>query len=109
MPRSIARRIAADPKRAIYSKIGGDSPQRLVGEWAEHLADGRAEMVLLAGAEAIANTKAAIRKNHSPDWSEKVEGSLEDAGLGLEGLEEQGALVSHASLSAFLSERRLSA
>lgn len=89
IPRSIARRIGAQPKKAIYCKIGGDSPQRLVGEWAEHLVDGNCEMVLLAGAEAIASTKAAIRNKLALDWSESIEGDLEDAGIGLEGLVSQ--------------------
>lgn len=86
MPRSIAQRIGANPATAVYSKVGGDSPQRLVNHWAEKLVDGDASMVLLAGAEAMATTKAAIKQELSLDWSEEVDGDLMDEGLGLEGL-----------------------
>ncbi|MGB0929788.1 MAG: hypothetical protein ACPGVB_03370, partial [Chitinophagales bacterium] len=48
-PRSIAKRIAANPKQAIYDSVGGDSPQKLVSEFAEKLAAGECELVLLAG------------------------------------------------------------
>jgi len=80
-PRSIAKRIKATPKRAIYDAIGGDSPQRLVDEFAEKLAKGNCEMVLIAGGEAIANTKVAKKKKVPLGWSEKIEGQLEDRGI----------------------------
>ena len=32
MPRSIAQRIGANPKQAIYSKVGGNTPQQSVNE-----------------------------------------------------------------------------
>ncbi len=85
IPRSIAQRIGVNPATAVYSKVGGDSPQRLVNHWAEKLVDCDASMVLLAGAEAMA-TKAAIKQELSLDWSEEVDGDLMDEGLGLEGL-----------------------
>ena len=86
MPRSIARRVGANPVRAIYSVIGGNTPQKLVNEWCERLADGDASMVLLAGAEVIASTKAAMKAQQPLDWAEKIDGELEDQGLGMQGL-----------------------
>lgn len=86
MPRSIARRIGADPKRAIYSTSGGHTPQKSVNEWCGKLANGEASMVLLAGAEVIASTKAAMKQKANLDWSEQVEGDLENRGLGVEGI-----------------------
>jgi len=79
-PRSIAQRIGANPKVAIYDSVGGDSPQKLVSEFAEKLAAGQCELVLLAGGEAIANTKAASKQKVQLDWSENIEGQLEDRG-----------------------------
>lgn len=79
-PRSIAERIEANPKYAVYDSIGGDSPQKLVSEFAEKLAKGTCELVLLAGGEAIANTKAASKQKFPLNWSEHVEGQLEDRG-----------------------------
>jgi len=79
-PRSIAKRIGANPKWAIYDSVGGDSPQKLVSEFAEKLAAGDCKLVLLAGGEAIANAKAAKKQKFKVDWSEKMEGPLEDRG-----------------------------
>lgn len=79
-PRSIARRIGANPKTAIYDSVGGDSPQKLVAEFAEKLAAGQCDLVLLAGGEAIANMKAAKKQKFQLDWSEQIEGQLEDRG-----------------------------
>ena len=86
MPRSIARRVGANPARAIYSTMGGNTPQKLVNQWCEHLADGKANMVLLAGAEVIATTKAAMKSGQSLDWAEEIEGELEDQGIGMQGI-----------------------
>lgn len=86
VPRSIARRIGADPSRAVLDVAGGQSPQRLVNEFAGEIAAGRADVVLLAGAEAISTTKALAGTADAPHWSEQVGGQLEDRGFGLEGL-----------------------
>ena len=80
-PRSVANRIRANPKLAIYEAVGGDSPQRLVNEFMEKLAAGSCEMVLIAGGEALANVKAAKKQKVSLDWSEEVAGQLEDRGI----------------------------
>ncbi|MGB0839843.1 MAG: enoyl-CoA hydratase-related protein [Chitinophagales bacterium] len=79
-PRSIAKRIGANPKIAIYDAVGGDSPQRLVSEFAEKLATSDCEVVLLVGGEVIANVKAAAKQKIRLDWSEHIEGQLEDRG-----------------------------
>ncbi len=79
-PRSIAKRIGANPKRAIYDSVGGDSPQKLVSEFAERLAAGDCKMVLLAGGEAIANAKAVKKQKVKVNWTEKIDGPLEDRG-----------------------------
>jgi len=79
-PRSVAQRIGANPERAVYEVIGGQSPQKLVGEYFEKLNAGECELVLLTGGEAIASIKAAGRQKVRLDWREQVDGSLEDRG-----------------------------
>ena len=79
-PRSIANRIGANPKQAIYDSVGGDSPQKLVSEFAERLAAGDCKLVLLAGGEAIANAKAIKKQKAQVNWTENIKGSLEDRG-----------------------------
>jgi acetyl-CoA C-acetyltransferase len=81
-PRSVARRIGADPGTAIYVEVGGNTPQKYVNLMAERIARGEAEVVLLAGAEAIATLKRAGRAGVKLDWNEEVPGSLEDRSFG---------------------------
>jgi acetyl-CoA C-acetyltransferase len=85
-PRSVARRIGADPARAILEITGGQGPQRLVGEFCEAIVKGEAEAVLLVGSEAMSTVLTLNAKGETPDWSETVEGSMEDRGYGLEGM-----------------------
>ncbi|MGH1370855.1 MAG: enoyl-CoA hydratase-related protein [Cellvibrionaceae bacterium] len=80
-PRSVGNRIGADPARAVYEIVGGQSPQKLVGEFFEELHQGRSEMVLLAGGEVMANIKVAGKKKVKLDWNESIEGQLEDRGM----------------------------
>jgi acetyl-CoA C-acetyltransferase len=82
VPLSIARRLGAEPRQAIYSVLGGQTPQRLVNEFAERIHRGECRMVLIAGAEANAITKQALKAGLKPDWSETLDGPLEDRGLG---------------------------
>lgn len=90
VPRSIASRLGADPSRAVLEVTGGQSPQKLVTEFAGEIAAGRAEVVLLAGAEAISTARALTSGRAGgaevPDWTESVGGQLEDRGYGLDGL-----------------------
>ena len=51
-PRSVADRLGANPRRAVLEVSGGQSPQHLVSEFSREIAVGRADVVLLAGAEA---------------------------------------------------------
>lgn len=81
-PLGLARRIGAQPSRAIYSIVGGQSPQSLVNEFAAAIHAGEARCVLLSGSEAIAAAKTAARKGVAIDWTEAVEGDMEDRGLG---------------------------
>ncbi|MFJ8025493.1 acetyl-CoA acetyltransferase [Streptomyces sp. NPDC096311] len=88
-PRSVARRIGADPARAILEKAGGDSPQHLLNELAATIAAGDAEVALAFGSEAISTVQhlaASEPADQRPDFTEHVEGSLEDRGYGLKGL-----------------------
>ncbi len=80
-PRAIAKRVGLAPKRAVYSQVGGETPQRLVNEFAEQLFIGEADMVLLVGAEVLANIKAVTKAKVVADWTEKVGGQVEDRGM----------------------------
>jgi len=82
LPLSIARAAGIAPREAIYSVVGGDQPQALVNEAAEAVFAGDVRAVLIAGAEATAAMKAALRAGHALGWSASAEGPLDDRGLG---------------------------
>ena len=99
VPRSMAGRVGANPERAILSTTGGQYNQYLVGEFAEAIAAGESECAAIVGAEAISTVLALAAKGEKPDWSEEVEGSLEDRGYGSDGLMEP-ALFAHGATGA---------
>jgi len=83
IPRSLANRIGANPRHAIYGREGGHSPQRFVNEFAEKIAAGEMSMGLIAGAEATGIMKQALKSGLALDWSETVDGELDDRGCHL--------------------------
>ncbi|WP_051799171.1 acetyl-CoA acetyltransferase [Catenuloplanes japonicus] len=85
-PRAVAARLGADPQRAILEVTGGQAPQKLVAELAGEIAAGRAETALIVGAEAISTAAAYAHADDRPDFTETVDGQLEDRGYGLDGL-----------------------
>jgi acetyl-CoA C-acetyltransferase len=93
-PRSVAKRIGADPARAVLEVTGGQAPQHLVNEFAGVIAAGDSSVVLLAGAEAISTVRRWAKEVGRPDFSEQVAGSLEDRGYGLDGLA-SAQLIAH--------------
>jgi acetyl-CoA C-acetyltransferase len=52
-PLTLAAEIGAKPKRVIYTHMGGNTPQALVNALCEDIAEGRAEMAVIAGAEFL--------------------------------------------------------
>jgi acetyl-CoA C-acetyltransferase len=85
-PRSVTHRIGADPARAILEVVGGQGPQHLITELAGQIAAGQSEVALIFGSDATSTNRYFAEVDNRPDFSETVEGSLEDRGHGLEGL-----------------------
>ncbi|WP_086676720.1 acetyl-CoA acetyltransferase [Amycolatopsis pretoriensis] len=85
-PRSVAARVGAAPARAILDVAGGQSPQHLVTEFAAAIAAGEVEVALAFGSEAISTVQHLAGTAGKPDFTEHVEGTLEDRGYGLKGL-----------------------
>jgi acetyl-CoA C-acetyltransferase len=85
-PRSVGKRIGADPARAVLEVVGGQGPQHLVNEMAHAIAAGEVGMALLAGSEAISTVRHLATRGETRDWAEDVDGALEDRGYGLDGL-----------------------
>jgi acetyl-CoA C-acetyltransferase len=85
-PRSVARRVGAEPRRAILDVVGGQGPQRLISELAGTIASGDADVVLVFGSDATSTTRHFAKASEKPDFSETVDGQLDDRGYGLRGL-----------------------
>ena len=85
-PRSVARRIGANPARAVIEPIGGQGPQHLATATAGAIAAGEADVVLLFGSENTSSLRYFADRDDKPDHSETVDGSLEDRGYGYDGL-----------------------
>lgn len=85
-PRSVGKRVGADPKRAIWETVGGQGPQHLVNEFAHAIAAGEMDVALMCGSEAISTVRHLASKNETRDWKEEIGGQIEDRGFGMEGL-----------------------
>lgn len=94
VPRSYGARVGANPERAILEIVGGQGPQKLVGEFAADIAEGRSEVAAIVGSEAISTVLTLMAKGEKPDWSEEVDGQLEDRGFGMRGLLDK-TLIAH--------------
>jgi acetyl-CoA C-acetyltransferase len=81
-PGTLAADTGLNQREAIYSQVGGDQPQALVSESAAAIYAGDCRAILLAGAEATAAMKAALKAGHTLDWSHSVHGDNTDLGLG---------------------------
>lgn len=93
-PRAIARRVDANPRRAILEIVGGQGPQKLVGELAQDIADGKAQVAAIAGSEAISTTLALVAEGERRDWSEQAGDGMEDRGFGMKGVLD-ATLIAH--------------
>jgi acetyl-CoA C-acetyltransferase len=85
-PRSVARRLSADPANAILEVAGGQAPQHLVNEMSAAIAAGERSVAMLFGSEAISTVRHLMSVDDRPDFTEVVEGQLDDRGYGLEGM-----------------------
>lgn len=96
-PRSIGNRAGANPKRAILEKSGGQGNQQLVGELAQDIANGDSDVAVVVGSEAISTTLSLVKQGAQPDWSEEVDGDLEDRGYGVEGMFDRELMIHGAA------------
>jgi acetyl-CoA C-acetyltransferase len=85
-PRSIAQRLGLQPRLAYWSEMGGNTPQQLVNRFAERLARGELQAVLLAGAEAISTVRHLSASGQTRDWREAPLGQVDDGGRGWDDL-----------------------
>ena len=92
-PRSVARLIGAEPVRAVLDKVGGQGPQKLLTEFAGEIVAGTADVVLLCGSDATSTLRHFAKADTKPDFSETIDGQLEDRGYGLEEFVERYTVI----------------
>ncbi|MBW0018281.1 MAG: acetyl-CoA acetyltransferase [Mycobacterium sp.] len=88
-PRSVAKRLGAAPARAILEIVGGQGPQHLINELAGAIAEGRSEIAVIFGSDTTSTLRhfaADVNQDDKPDFTESVDGDLEDRGHGVEPL-----------------------
>lgn len=82
LPRAVLKGMKIDPRRVIYSAVGGDQPQATVNELSASLAAGECEVAIIAGGEVTGALKSALKNGHQLDWSDNTTGPVEDRGQG---------------------------
>ncbi|HJY39491.1 MAG TPA: acetyl-CoA acetyltransferase [Steroidobacteraceae bacterium] len=110
-PHSIARRLGATPRTAVWASVGGDTPQTLVSEFCERIASGSLRFALVVGSEAISTSKHLIANNLAADWAESIDAPVDDRGPGLEELStaytrQHGLVQASISYAVFEHARR---
>ena len=84
MPAQLAARIGAAPARAVYGKVGGESPVRFLHEAAARIARGESDVAAVCGGEAQNTLDKARRAGIDLPWTprpEKYEPAISGADL----------------------------
>jgi acetyl-CoA C-acetyltransferase len=70
-PASLAKQLGANPGWAVYSHMGGNTPQQLVNVLAERIAKGETDLGLAVGAEFLGSAVKRLTKGLGfDDWHE---------------------------------------
>ena len=79
-PRSVMNRLGGDPARVVLEPVGGQGPQKLVTEAGNLIVAGDADVVMIMGSEPGSTAKYFADRDDKPDFTENVDGQLEDRG-----------------------------
>jgi len=79
-PRSVMNRLGGNPTRVVLEPVGGQSPQKLVTEAGNTIVAGDADVVMIMGSEPGSTARYFANRDDKPDFTEHVEGQLEDRG-----------------------------
>ena len=82
-PRSVMQRLGGNPARVVLEPVGGQGPQKLVAEAGAAIVAGDADVVMIMGSEPGSTAKYFADRDDKPDFTEHVEGQLEDRGHGI--------------------------
>ena len=71
-PGMLSHALGIRPQEAIYTLIGGNTPQMLVNQFSRDIAAGRRRTVLIAGAEAVYAMVRAAKGKVTLDWPDNI-------------------------------------
>ncbi|HEV8573105.1 MAG TPA: acetyl-CoA acetyltransferase [Dehalococcoidia bacterium] len=71
-PGALGERVGAEPRHTVYPPVGGETPQRFVNETAQAIVEGRINIALLAGAEALESRRLARKLGAQLSWSDRA-------------------------------------
>ena len=71
-PVDLAGRLGVPPGERLYTTMGGNTPQWLVSETAEQIAQGNVRLALLVGAEAQHSFRLARKQGERLPWPERA-------------------------------------
>lgn len=83
-PRSVMRRVGGDPARVVLEPVGGQGPQKLVTEAGNAIVAGEIDVAMIIGSEPGSTARYYADREDKPDFTEHVEGQLEDRGSQIE-------------------------
>ncbi|MGE5502610.1 MAG: acetyl-CoA acetyltransferase, partial [Ignavibacteriales bacterium] len=70
-PASFAKAVGANPRWAVYSHMGGNSPQQVINTLCERIANGENELALAVGAEFLGSLMKRMKTGVGfADWGE---------------------------------------
>jgi acetyl-CoA C-acetyltransferase len=95
----VGERVGASPRQTMYTVMGGNYVQSLVNSSAVDIAAGRADVVLIAGAEAWRSRTQARAEGRQLPWTTQPDGTVptvsvgEDTSLSSPGEMERGVIL----------------
>lgn len=93
-PKALANVLEASPKWLPYTFTGGDTPQTLVNDVAQRIAEGQNDFVLLSGAEFLNSLMKQVRSGTvlpMPDYGVAFDDNPDRTGIGRAASTEQEA------------------
>ena len=85
-PWAVLRRVGASPSYVVHDALGGQTPQSLVNELCQGIADGQHSLAVVFGADVTSTTRHFTRgegaAGERPDFAEDVTGPEVDRGRG---------------------------
>ena len=86
---SVARHLGIEPGQSLIAATGGNSPQMMINELAERIANGDVGTAMLVGGEGLGSIMRALGQGvdhaNTPGWNDEVDAPREEIGVEKDG------------------------